>query len=83
MTDGIQASTQTAERAYGGQTREYRTGDILLFSGKAFDSKIIRFGTKSSYSHAGIVYVWNGPDETGQSAEGSGESARASTALRK
>jgi hypothetical protein len=70
MTEAIQATTQSAERSYGGQTREYRTGDILLFSGKAFDSKIIRFGTKSSYSHAGIVYVWNGPDETGKSAEG-------------
>lgn len=70
MDDALQTTTQSAQRSYGGQTREYRTGDILLFCGTAFDSKIIRFGTRSSYSHAGIVYVWNGPDENGETAQG-------------
>jgi len=70
MTEAVTPAPQATERSYGGQTREYRTGDILLLSGTKFDSWIIRFGTRSSYSHAGIVYVWNGPDETGSSAEG-------------
>ena len=70
MNDALHTAPQTAERSYGGQSHEYRTGDVLLFCGNALGSKIIRFGTKSSYSHAGIVYVWNGPDETGSSAEG-------------
>lgn len=70
MQTAIEAAPQAAERAYGGAPHEYRTGDILLFCGTAFDSRIIRFGTRSSYSHAGIIFVWNGPDETGASSEG-------------
>lgn len=70
MSEAATPTPQTAERSYGGQTREYRTGDILLLSGTKYDSWIIRFATKSAYSHAGIVYVWNGPDENGATDEG-------------
>lgn len=71
MNAPIKAAPQTAERSYkGGPARVYQTGDMLLLSGTKFDSWIIRWATKSSYSHSGIIYVWNGPDPDGNTAEG-------------
>ena len=38
------------------------TGDIVLFSGESFVSKIIKWGTKSNWSHVGMVIkipVWD------------------------
>jgi len=71
MNAPIEPAPQTAQRSYkGGPARVYQTGDMLLLSGTAFDSWIIRFATKSSYSHSGIIYVWNGPDPDGNTAEG-------------
>lgn len=65
------AAPQSVARSYkGGPARSYQTGDMLLLSGTAFDSWIIRWATRSSYSHSGIVYVWNGPDPDGNTAEG-------------
>ena len=34
---------------------QLRTGDVVLFSGKSFFSKLIRFGTGSAWSHVGLV----------------------------
>lgn len=35
-------------------------GDVLLFKGQSWLSKIIKWRTQSDYSHAGIVVWWNG-----------------------
>ncbi len=39
---------------------EIKDGDILLYRGERFGSKIIRAVTRSEYSHAGIVAWWHG-----------------------
>jgi len=44
---------------YAGIRREIRDGDILLFRGKSWISRIIRRVTGSPYSHAAIVSWWN------------------------
>jgi uncharacterized protein YycO len=36
-------------------TETLQSCDILLFQGQRFISKLIRFGTKSKYSHVGVV----------------------------
>lgn len=33
-----------------------KTGDIVLFSGRDFVSKLIQFGTRSKWSHVGMIY---------------------------
>ena len=38
----------------------YKTGDLILFSGKSLFSKIIKAQTMSDISHVGIVIVENG-----------------------
>src|SRR5215211_3406336 len=35
-------------------------GDILLFRGKSWFSRLLRWGTRSPYSHSGILGWWNG-----------------------
>lgn len=71
MNATLNPAPQTAERSYkGGPKRVFQTGDLLLLSGTKFDSWVIRWATKSSYSHSGIIYVWNGPDPDGNTAEG-------------
>lgn len=37
-----------------------RDGDIVLFRGKSWPSRVIRWITRSPYSHSGIVAWWNG-----------------------
>lgn len=34
-----------------------KSGDIILFSGNGFISRLIRFATKSKYSHIGCIYI--------------------------
>lgn len=34
---------------------ELKTGDLVLFSGKGFISRLIQFGTRSKWSHVGMV----------------------------
>lgn len=36
-----------------------RTGDVLLFQGKSLLSRIIQWGSKSVYSHAGFAAWWD------------------------
>ena len=43
---------------YGGIRRAIRDGDILLFRGKSWISRVIRRITRSPYSHAAIVAWW-------------------------
>ncbi len=39
---------------------EIQDGDIVLFRGKSLISRIIRWVTRSDYTHAGILAWWNG-----------------------
>lgn len=36
-----------------------RNGDVLMYKGRSFSSRIIRYVTKSAYSHAGLAVWWN------------------------
>jgi hypothetical protein len=45
---------------YGEMRRSFRTGDLLLFRGRGLLSLIIRSITRSPYSHAGLVYSFEG-----------------------
>ncbi len=38
---------------------QFKNGDILMFKGEGLLSSIIKWKTKSEYSHAGIVAWWN------------------------
>jgi len=38
---------------------QFKDGDILMFKGRGLVSSIIKWKTKSAYSHAGIVAWWN------------------------
>jgi hypothetical protein len=40
--------------------RQIRTGDILLFQGSSPLSRLIRWGSRSAYSHAGFAAWWDG-----------------------
>ena len=44
---------------YGKYRNQFKDADILMFKGVGFVSKIIKWRTKSAYSHAGIVAWWN------------------------
>ena len=39
---------------------EIKDGDVILYEGTSFISKLIRMITKSSYSHAGLAVWWHG-----------------------
>lgn len=39
--------------------QQMQDGDVLLFKGQSWLSKIIKWRTKSAYSHAGIVVWWS------------------------
>ena len=48
-----------AELAYA-QTRDtIKDGDVLLFQGTGVFSRLIRFVTRSQYSHSGLALWWN------------------------
>jgi len=44
---------------YQDYRKDFKDGDILMFKGKGLFSWMIRWKTKSEYSHAGIVAWWN------------------------
>ena len=41
---------------YRAVRQEFRDGDVLLFRGRGFSSLIIRWLTRSPYSHVGLVF---------------------------
>jgi hypothetical protein len=47
------------EIAYDDHRTEIQNGDVLLYRGKGFESRIIQWATHSLYSHAGIAVWWN------------------------
>ena len=59
MRSGRGITEQRALVHYAGIRREVRDGDILLFRGKSWLSRIICRVTSSRYSHAAIVAWWN------------------------
>jgi Permuted papain-like amidase enzyme, YaeF/YiiX, C92 family len=44
---------------YSKYRSQFKDGDILMFKGSGIISSIIKWKTKSAYSHAGIVAWWN------------------------
>lgn len=59
MRSGRGVTEQRELVHYAGIRREIRDGDILLFRGKSWISRIIRRVTGSPYSHAAIVSWWD------------------------
>lgn len=45
---------------YGAVRDQIKDGDIVLFRGRSAVSRMIRWLTRSPYSHAGVVGWWNG-----------------------
>jgi hypothetical protein len=48
-----------AEIAYDDHRGEIQNGDVLIYHGTSFESRIIQWATRSRYSHAGLVAWWN------------------------
>jgi hypothetical protein len=59
VRSGSGATEQRGLVHYAGIRREIRDGDILLFRGKSWISRIICRLTRSPYSHAAIVAWWS------------------------
>jgi hypothetical protein len=47
---------QPVARSYAEVRREFTTGDVLCFRGRGLPSALIRWATRSRYSHVGLVY---------------------------
>lgn len=50
--------TNTAHN-YQQHRHDMQDGDVLIFKGQSWLSKIIKWRTRSDYSHAGVVVWWN------------------------
>lgn len=60
MTQNPPDDIRSDEILYADVRRTIQDGDIVLFQGQDWGSRIIRFVTRSSYSHAGLCGWWNG-----------------------
>lgn len=58
--DGADLREHAPHARYGEVRSGIRTGDILLFQGTSALSRFIRWGSQSTYSHAGMA-AWWGP----------------------
>lgn len=45
---------------YDDNRGQIRNGDVLLYRGRSLESRLIRWATRSRYSHAGLAVWWNG-----------------------
>jgi hypothetical protein len=45
---------------YDDNRGEIKNGDVLLYRGRSLESRLIRWATRSRYSHAGLAVWWNG-----------------------
>jgi hypothetical protein len=61
------------QQAYSEARADIRTGDVLLFRGTSALSRVIQWGSRSVYSHAGFAALWGGRvmvfQSTGRGAE--------------
>ena len=48
-----------AEIAYDDHRADIQNGDVLLYRGTTLESQLIRWVTRSRYSHAGLAVWWN------------------------
>src|SRR6187200_3309553 len=53
-----QAGESRGQVLYPEARQEIKTGDVLLFRGTSAVSRIIRWGSRSPYSHAGLAAWW-------------------------
>ncbi len=57
----VRVQRARAERiAYPGARGDFRLGDVLLFRGRGVSSRLIRFLTRSPYSHVGLAFPYRG-----------------------
>lgn len=45
---------------YDDNRGQIKNGDVLLYRGRSLESRLIRWATRSRYSHAGLAVWWNG-----------------------
>ena len=57
---GLQRRPEGVRRDYRAVRAQIQDGDVLLFQGTHWLSRIIRWGSGSAYSHAGVA-LWWGP----------------------
>ncbi len=50
---------QPVQQQYDDVRNQIRNGDVLMYRGRSFVSRLIRCFTKSRYSHAGLAVWWN------------------------
>jgi hypothetical protein len=56
---GFSSSKVSNAISYGDYRSTIKDGDILLYEGLNLASRVIRWATRSRYSHAGIAVWWN------------------------
>jgi hypothetical protein len=54
-----QRYTAPEAQGYDDARSKIRSGDVLMYRGRSFSSRVIRFATGSPYSHAGIAAWWH------------------------
>lgn len=47
------------QKQYDDVRNQIKDGDVLMYRGKSLVSRLIRFSTRSKYSHAGLAVWWN------------------------
>ena len=60
MPDGADVGVPRAASYSGGARADFETGDVLCFRGRGMGSRVIRWMTKSRYSHVGLAYLFEG-----------------------
>jgi len=55
-----QSVTPMATVEYDVGRPQIKNGDVLMYRGSSLESKIVRWATRSKYSHAGLAAWWNG-----------------------
>lgn len=51
--------TNPIEKQYDDVRSQIKNGDVLMYQGRSLVSRLIRFFTRSRYSHAGLAVWWN------------------------
>ena len=81
MSGAAAPRQECAQLGYAQARPSIQTGDVLLFQGTTWLSRFIRWGSRSTYSHAGIAVWWEERLMVIQSANRGCEVLPASTAV--
>jgi hypothetical protein len=55
-----QSFAPAAAIEYDASREQIKNADVLMYRGRSLESRIIRWATRSRYSHAGLAVWWNG-----------------------